>query len=272
MSTSLIENGNADLKRILKSPPPNELTEYAKNNQSEKWASFCNHNSSLDYKALRRRIFSDQGGLCGYCEKQVSSLPDHLQRVEHYHSKSDNSSSHNWDLDWGNVFGVCNGGGNADKEKHPLPDNLSCDSYKDHLIQKKQLPKACEGYYLNPLRIINTANLFTFDMATGELGVNQGACEGLADIENQCSTLVELVEETIKVLNLNYQRLCDDRIEIRNEWNRQLKRARESNDREFHKKLAERWFSERWPSFFTTRRTLLGKHAEAYLDSINYSG
>lgn len=260
------------MKRILKSPPPNELTDYAKANPSEVWDSFKNHNGSVDYKALRLRIWGDQGGLCGYCEKRVAELPDHLQRVEHYHSKSDKSGSHNWDLDWNNVFGVCTGGGDADKTKHPLPDNLSCDAYKDYLIQKSKLPKACEGYYLNPLRVISTANLVDFDKASGELSVNKAACEGLADIDNQYSTLEDLVTKTIEILNLNCQRLCDDRLAVLKEWNRQFKVARTANDQDWKKKLAERWFSTPWPAFFTTKRILLGKDAEDYLESMRYNG
>lgn len=260
------------MKRILKSQPPNELTAYAEKHPSEDWESFRNQHSSADYKALRARIFEDQGGLCGYCEKQVSKLPEHLQRVEHYHSKSDTSGTHNWALDWNNVFGVCNGGGNADRSKHPLPDNLSCDSCKDHLIKTKKLPRACEGYYLNPLRVISTANLFTFNKATGELGVNTEACAGLADVDNHYDTLVELVEKTIEILNLNCLRLCDDRLVILNEWNQHIARARKANNREIHSQLAKRWFSNKWPSFFSTRRILLGKHAEAYLSSIDYNG
>lgn len=260
------------MKKILKSDPPNELTDYADKNPTEVWESFRNYNASADYKALRARIFEDQGGLCGYCEKQVSILPEHLQRVEHYHSKSDKSSTINWDLDWYNIFGVCNGGGNADQYKHPLPDNLSCDSYKDHLIKIKKLPKACEGYYLNPLRVISTANLFTFNKATGELEVNTKACAGLSDIDNHYDTLVELVEKTIEILNLNCDRLCDDRLVIRNEWNQQIARARKAKNCEIHSQLAKRWFRNKWPSFFTTRRILLGKHAEAYLNSIDYNG
>lgn len=260
------------MKRINKSSPPNELTVYADASPTENWESFRNHNGSEDYKNIRRIVLKDQGGLCGYCEKKIDSLAEHHQRIEHYHSKSDTQGSHNWALDWENIFAVCIGGNNTDPTLYPLPDNLSCDSYKDHLIGKGRLAKACEGYYLNPLQVVSTASLFTFDKATGRLGVDVDACQLLAGSQNQYETVEKLVIKTIDILNLNCYRLCDDRLKVLREWNQQISKARQVNNIHIHQQLAQRWFSKPWPSFFTTRRILLGSHAENYLKSINYNG
>jgi hypothetical protein len=51
-----------------------------------------------------------------------------------------------------------------------------------------------------------------------------------------------------------------------------VKKARESNDRTFLERLAAQWFQTRWPSFFTTRRTLLGNAAEEYLAKAGFDG
>lgn len=262
------------MKRINKTPGDNELTRYCQAYPDHDWDNdFRNHNGSIDYKSIKQLMLADQGGLCGYCEKKIGDLPENKQRVEHYHSKSDDSDpTKNWALDWNNLFAVCIGGSDSDQSAHPLPANLSCDSHKDHLIQKGLLDIACEGYMMNPLRIIGTANLFTLDWSTGELNVNKEACAQLADIENKHSTLEELVKETIKILNLNCQRLCDDRLAVRNDYNLQVKRMRQFDDRDGFKKLAQRWFTQKWPSFFTTKRCLLGKHAEEFLARISYEG
>jgi hypothetical protein len=62
------------------------------------------------------------------------------------------TSNKNWALDWNNIFGVCIGGDDSDKKLHPLPENLSCDSHKNHLVNKKQLPGACEKFLVMPTK------------------------------------------------------------------------------------------------------------------------
>lgn len=261
------------MKKINKTQGNNPLSEYAKANPNENWDSFRNSNAASDYKFVRQLMLNDQGGLCGYCEKKISEVSQNKQRVEHYHSKSDLSNPNkNWALDWQNVFAVCIGGNDANKSAHPLPENLSCDSYKDHLITAGKLDAACEGYLLNPLRIVSSASLFLLDKSSGSLTVDIGACQQLADIDNQYENLESLVEKTIEILNLNCQRLLDDRLEVLKRYNQEVTKARKANDKEGLTKLAHRWFHSQWPSFFTTRRILLGQNAEAYLARISYSG
>lgn len=263
------------LKKINKSQPPNTLTQYAQQNPQTQthWEDFRHHNGSTAYREIKQIMLVDQGGLCGYCEKKLSQLPENKQRVEHYHSKSDLSNIHiNWALDWDNVFAVCLGGSDANKQAHPLPKNLSCDAHKDHLITKGKLPNECEGHYLNPLQLIAIPGLFDFDKATGRLSPNENACTQWQVPENQYDTTYKLVEKTIEILNLNCQRLLDDRLEVLKEYNQEIAKARKAQDKEGLKKLSQRWFSRKWPSFFTTRRILLGQHAEACLENLAYNG
>jgi len=260
------------LKKINKSQGNNILIDFAKINPEATWKIFRDSNSGHDYKTIRQRILNDQGGLCAYCERKVSNLAEHKQRIEHYHSKSDLGGIKNWALDWNNIFGVCIGGNDADQSAHPLPINLSCDSHKDHLIQKNKLSKACEGYLLNPLELIASPCLFTFEKSTGEIHPDQKACQNWQASSNQYSSTYELVEKTIEILNLNCQRLLDDRLEVLKSYNQQVKRIREARDTQGFIKLSKRWFHSQWPSFFTTRRILLGNHAENYFQQITYDG
>lgn len=261
------------MKKISKSPPPNALTNFALANPTASWeADFRNHNASQDYKAVRRLMIDDQGGICGYCECQIAGLSEHKQRVEHFHDKSDQNgvSEHNWGLDWQNVFAVCLGGSDADREIHPLPGNLSCDSHKNHL--KSSFGEAPEGYVLNPLAIPASPCLFKFDKRTGELKPDVVNCAHVRVPDNRFGTVQELVENTIKVLNLNCPRLTAQRLEVLNAYNSAVKIVRSRNDQHGFSKLARQWFNRRWPAFFTTRRLLLGDHAETYLQTNDYNG
>ncbi|MEZ8215279.1 retron system putative HNH endonuclease [Vibrio sp. 1F148] len=265
------------MKKISKSLPPNELTKFAESNPGALWdPDFRDHKAGESYKSVREVMVQDQGGLCGYCEKKISKLPAHKQRIEHYHNKSDTDDpTINWGLDWNNVFAVCLGGSeikDEEKKQYPLPRNLSCDAYKEHMVCKNLLPQACEGYFLNPLKIIANPCLFGFDKSNGELTVNKSACEALVGIDNQYGTIEELVEKTITILNLNCDRLCSDRLAVLKLYNQEVTKARKAKDREGLSKLAKRWFDNKWPSFFTTKRVLLGTYAEAFLTQSSYDG
>lgn len=265
------------MKKINKSSPPNALTKFALLNPTALWdRDFRSHKVGESYKSVRNTMIQDQGGLCGYCEKVIHSLPEHKQRVEHYHNKSDTTDpTINWGLDWNNVFAVCLGGSEVsaeEKKQYPLPGNLSCDAHKEHMVSKKLLPEACEGYFLNPLKIVATPCLFSFDKSNGKLMVNKVACDTLVGVDNQYCSTQKLVEETIKILNLNCDRLCADRLEILKSYNQEVAKARKANDRQGLSKLAKRWFNNKWPSFFTTRRILLSKHAEEFLNHSVYDG
>lgn len=269
------------MKKLFKSPPPNELTAYAATYPNNDWdGDFRNHATALqhpgdDFRAIKQRLLADQGGLCGYCEKEIGHLNASLQRVEHYHLKSDTSNpAINWSLMWSNILMVCTGG-EKEKAQHPLPVNLSCDAHKNHRLNGLALAgiTATLTNQINPLNIPASPSLFAFNMQSGELSPDQATCQVLAQAQGLApAVVVAKIQSTIDLLNLNCDRLCLDRLKVRNQYNQQVKKARENNDLAFKQHLAQRWFSKRWPSFFTTRRILLGSAAETYLQQIQFQG
>ncbi len=262
------------MKTINKTPGPNGLTQFAEANPNGRWdADFKNYNGGNDYQVIRNQIIDDQGGLCAYCEVRIINLPPHKQRIEHFHSKSDlTDPDTNWALDWKNIIGVCIGGDDSDKKLHPLPENLSCDSYKNYLITKKKLPEACEGLFINPLKLAEYPCLFDFDKATGRLRPNMFECREVNIEGNQLDSTQALVQKTIDVLNLNCDRLIQQRRSVLHQYNKLVAEARKRNDKQCFSKMAAQWFQNQWPQFFTIRRILLGEHAEVYLEQIEYKG
>ncbi len=220
------------------------MTEYAQNYPQHHWDDFRNNNQGNNYQAVKNIIFTDQGGLCAYCENEVNET--HRQRIEHFHPKADLSNQNrNWALDWTNLIGVCLGGSDVDKSIHPLPANLSCDAHKDHLVGNNKLPIACENHLLNPLNLTAFPCLFDFDKRTGELRA-KADYDKIKIVQNQFGTVTELVEKTIEILNLNCDRLNKQRLAVLNQYNKEIKKARQINDQEIHSKLATRWFQSRW--------------------------
>lgn len=257
--------------------PPNPLTLFAATHSNATWDDFRNHGvtgqvAGTDYKSVKNTVFSDQGEICAYCEVKTPHTSPHKQRLEHFHSKSDTTNpAINWALDWNNILGVCIGGNDANIALHPLPENLSCDSHKDYILTDAQ-KNHCEGLYLNPLELVAFPCLFALNKATGELQADVNNCSIVTIEQNQYATTEELVTETIRILNLNCYRLKDARLEVLKLYNQEIAKARKSNNTQIFTELSARWFNNKWPSFFTTRRILLGQHAKSYLTSIRFTG
>ena len=268
------------MKTIKKSSPPNELTLFAGLYSSAIWdRDFRNYSVSPnpaghDYKEIKKKLIADQGGLCAYCEKQIDNIGEHRQRVEHIHPKSDKSNPVvNWGLLWTNVLAVCTGGETEDKEVHPLPANLSCDAHKNHCMPGEKNFTQFSDPIFTPLDIPVSPTPFDFEKHTGKLIPNESVCSvidsqlGLALGE----TMKRLIKTT-QVLNLNCDRLAKDRREVFYEYERFVTKARKRNENYYKINLIHKWFNKKWPSFFTTRRILLGDAAENYLRSIGYAG
>ncbi|MFM5670403.1 MULTISPECIES: TIGR02646 family protein [Aeromonas] len=266
------------MKKTIKSNEPVFFNTYRLANPQSKWDEFRNNDGGQVFSQTRMQIFNDQGLACAYCEESLKTLIDsgytHKIKVEHYHSKSDESDvTKNWNLDWNNLLGVCSGSPDHTEglTKKQRLENLSCDTHKAHLEQKKKLPLICEGWYLNPLELTSTL-LIKFDKATGELIPNTPFCETYTPIKNNYDSVARLIEETIIAFNLNCDRLVQKRKSVFFHYMQLLKKAKDDNDEEFHENILKHWLSPPWPSFFTTRRTLLGDMAEKYLEQFEYNG
>jgi len=263
------------LKKVLKSSPPNVLTVFAHKYPRSLWDkgthNFTNYNKGRLYQLLKKKLFSEQGWICAYCECEIKIEKPHLQRVEHINDKSNYNPAistnwvHNLHLDWNNLVGVCLGGSSPKNTLYPTPQNLSCDSYKAYKeISHKE--------FLNPLEIQDFPNLFQLEKRTGKLKAHIENCKLVTIPNNIDATTEELVNKTIDNLNLNCDRLMTDRYTVMVAYNREIEKGRRANDRNVFKNLAQKWFSEKFPSFFTTRRILLGKYGEEFLLENYFNG
>ena len=269
------------MKTVIKGNPPESLVAYVSINPTDTWHDMrrdLQHNGKQAAKDCRKQAIDNQGGICAYCEQTVLSDNPNRRRIEHFHSKSDRDDNHNWDLDWRNMFVVCDGGSYKSKTKTTTDerdgDSKSCDVHKDQLIQKGELPARCEGYLLNPLTIPPFPSLFSLNKENGHLVPNDNFCYNEEIANNKYDTTEELIRKTIEILNLNCNRIADNRLEVIKSIDHFIKLLRSSDctPAEARKSLLQRFFSDIWPEYFTTIRCCLGDIAEDYLESIGYEG
>lgn len=71
--------------------------------------------------------------------------------------------------------------------------------------------------------MIATPALFSFDKATGKILVNADACTHYTPRKNNFSTVAELVSNTIKVFNLNCDRLVENRLKVFYSYQQKIK-------------------------------------------------
>ncbi|MEN9864650.1 MAG: hypothetical protein RL748_240 [Pseudomonadota bacterium] len=273
------------MKRIRKSAPPNQLTIYAHAHPNDDWdQDFRNHANpgqrpGDDYRAIKQRLVEDQGGLCAYCETGIAELGPDLQRVEHYHPKSDTSDpAMNWHLHWENIMAVCIGGEKIRDVNFPRPANLSCDAHKNHYLTEHKLQDAELLAFIpeliNPLCMPAFPPLLVFDRANHEIHPDSAQCaafdasQGLPQGETERKLAL-----TLEVLNLNCRRLCEDRHQVFISYQKELAKYRQQDVKNCRAILAQKWFGRtKWLPFFTTRRFLLGAEAEKILHARNFDG
>lgn len=270
------------MKRVLKGDEPASLRAYRQAQPQASWDELKNdaqHGGKQAYTDVRDQTHTDSKGLCAYCEIDIQDNDPLKSRIEHFHPKSDKSTAINWALAWGNMFAVCAGGsyrhGAAPHTMEPLTENLSCDAHKDRLIQQKILAEACEGWILNPLQLQAWHSLFEINKLTGELRASDANCAAAAPWPNiQHADTKALVEHTIVSLNLNCTRLCQARLAVVHDVERNKKKQRLAGctPQQGLANLAVRYLNKPWPSFFTTVCMCLGSAAEDYLQKIQYQG
>lgn len=250
------------MRRINKSSEDNELTEFLKANPTGDWNDFRNYDSGKSYKATKLKLFQEQYELCAYCEISIplTKVTENNRRIEHFFSKSANHLvDKNIVLDWFNLLGVCIGGSDVEsKEDYELPANLSCDAHKEHVeSQEASGGKDWTGLVLFPIELPNGSDFFIFDKATGNLLPNSELCNRIDIKSNKYQTTEELVLETIRVFNLNCDRLNTARRKVLHEFERQMKRLRKADNRQMISAFVSHWQSIPSKSFQTTRDLLI---------------
>jgi uncharacterized protein (TIGR02646 family) len=270
------------MKRVLRQPEPIQLTNYRNANPTSTWEQMRNdaiHDGPAAYDESRRKLIADQGGICAFCEIDIRDNDPLKCRVEHFHPKSDVTPAHNWALDWDNLLAVCAGGSyrftSAPYVHEPLAENLSCDAHKDRMIQAGKLQEQCEGWILNPAEIPVSPSFFRLEMSTGRLLPDPNHCAALpAWPGNRHADAQTLVQHTIDMLNLNCDRLCNARLAIIRDIERNKKRQREAgfSAQQGLGNLAVHYLRQRWPGFFSTIRLCLGTAAETHLANLGYQG
>lgn len=222
------------------------------------------------YDELCKTLQTDQAGLCAYCELAATKDENSLQ-VEHIVAKAHHDPACNWALHWPNMLAVCAGGsrcaGEQDRYLEPLPDNLSCDQYKNHLVNTGSLREDSRGFVVNPLDLPAFPPLVTV-LHDGRLIPHPEACASVEISPNAYSTTEELIAKSIEHLNLNCVRLCLARLAAAKNVSRELRKTRPES-------LCPRFLSLRngcRRQFFTVYRCRLGKAAEAYLAASGFRG
>lgn len=270
------------MKRVLKGNEPASLQAFRQAQPQASWDQLRNDpiNGGMQaYADIRSESNLTQGGLCAYCEIDISDNDPLKSRVEHFHAKSDTGTPTNWALHWPNMLAVCKGGSYSHSAApytlEPITKNLSCDAHKDRLIQQGQMPEACEGWVIDPLLLPSVPHLFVINKTSGELRADDAACAN-APVwpNNQHVDMKTLVDFTIAALNLNCQRLCDARRLVIFDIEHNKKKLSKSglSAQQGLSLLAERYLRKQWPGFFTTICLCLGRAADSQLKKIHYQG
>jgi TIGR02646 family protein len=264
------------MKRVAKSNEPEELLTYRQALPLSDWEAMRNDalNGGMQaYDAIVAALEADQGGICAYCEIKISRSTN-TTRVEHFVPKALPNPSMNWALSWGNLLATCMGGSQRRNDPHyfvePLIENLSCDAHKERALGSIN----CHGVILNPLLLPPLPLLLRLEHSTGHWHVDEAKSIAIHWPGNTHATVGALVDESIRVLNLNCSRLARARLAILHQLEREIKQASRARlDRSvFMANLCKRYLGPRYHEFFSVYRFRLGEFAEEYLQSIGYNG
>ena len=287
------------MKKTIKGLCPTSLSAFVLRAPLGTWDEFCE--DAHRKKETQQRIFSDQRGICAYCEINmadpsteylpqdgVGDLPQNDFRVEHFHPKNDISEPHkNWALDWHNLLGVCCGGDERcvyPPERFAKNINGKSDT-KNHHCDSKKGKKVLDDKILNPLDIPPFPCLWkSIDDFSRRCIYLQPANEACNSVDPGIDpSILSRAQRTIDELNLNCNLLAKFRwrtIDAINKRIRYYQRKGKKFD-EAVKLVMKQTFDNtpnvdgvlpNWPPFFTTIRSYFGRIAEDRLHAINYQG
>lgn len=243
------------MKRVAKSDEPTMLSAFRLTSPGATWREFRAEDGA--YRQTCRQLFSDQFGLCAYCEISLKVSDEELprdQRVEHFHPKSPHSVAPNWALDWNNLLATCHGGSQRhlqDCNRFTAPD-LSCDAVKGDAD--------LDDVILNPLADISDQDhVFAFSLT------------GAISVDVRCpSALTAKAEATIEELNLDAQRLRRLRAEVVSALYDELE-ARGGPSDETLSEMARALFEEGAPpEFYSCKRYILRPASEERLRALGF--
>jgi uncharacterized protein (TIGR02646 family) len=263
-------SSSSAMKRIHKTPvTPAPLAAFLQDDPQATWDKLRADGRAV-YDELCKTLQADQTGLCAYCELEATKEANSLQ-VEHIVAKSYQDPALNWALHWPNMLAVCTGGsrwaGEQDRYLEPLPDNLSCDQHKNHLVNTGSLGDDSRGFIVNPLDLPAFPPLVAV-LHDGRLIPHPVACASVELSPNSYSSTEELIARSIEHLNLNCVRLRLARLTAARNVASDLKKA---NVESICPKFLSRR-NGRQRQFFTVYRCRLGKAAEAYLAASGFQG
>jgi uncharacterized protein (TIGR02646 family) len=241
------------MRHLSPGTEPPGLRQFREQQPDATWKQF-GENATDAYKELQNLFKKLQGGICAYCEIE---LLDTDFQVEHFHPKSDKTTSHNWHLDFDNLLACCKGGHEPYHLKighylKPPKENYSCGHKKGD--------KILDGVILHPREVPETPLIWTIDFETGVIQPNQDNCR-LAKIS------VDKVKRTIEELGLNCPRLCNNRRAVLEVLDKEREFITQHPDELVN--VVAGWLSPRkegtWHQFFTTIRWYFGSAAEQFL-------
>jgi len=170
---------------------------------NKQWAAFYNEHPAA-YKSAGERLYENQGGLCAYCEIE---LTDNNRQIEHIIPKQRSSATTDYTFDFDNLLLCCKGGTNINS---PFKDQFAPDLAKSDNCscgEKKGDNPAIKFASPYQLPAIPLVSIYYHPDNGVSFEVDEEACA-------RESIDPAIVDETLRTLGLNCPRLKRNRREI----------------------------------------------------------